>query len=164
MWLSKAGRLGLLRSLYGRVIVPEEVYRETVERGLAEGFADALVIKEAVEEGWVEVSAPSEADGRIWRRMVERASEIHAGEAQAITMARRMGLRVLMDEASGRALAEGLGIRVNGTVHVILKALREGRLTREEARDTMLRLVEKGFRVEPKLLSRILRAIEMDRG
>jgi len=163
MWLSNAGRLGLLRRLYGRVVIPKEVYRETVERGLAEGFADAFVIKEAVEEGWVEVSAPTEADADLCRRMVERASEIHAGEAQAIAMARRMGLRLLMDEASGRALAEGLGLRVNGTVHVVLKGLREGHLTREEARDTVLRLVEKGFRVEPGLLSRILRAVEMDR-
>ena len=87
MWLSKAGRLGLLKRLYGRVIVPEEVHRETVEKGLGDGFADAFVIKEAVNEGWVEVSAPTEADRDLCRRMVERASEIHAGEAQAIAMA-----------------------------------------------------------------------------
>jgi predicted nucleic acid-binding protein len=160
MWLSKAGRLGLLRRLYGRVIIPEEVYRETVEKGLAEGFADAFVIKEAVEEGWVEVSAPTGVDRDLCRRMMEAASEIHAGEAQALAVALRLGLRLLMDDASGRALAEALGLRVNGTVHVILKALAEGHLTSEEARDTVLRLLEKGFRVEPGLLSRILRAVE----
>jgi predicted nucleic acid-binding protein len=160
MWLSKAGRLGLLRRLYERVVVPEEVYRETVEKGLAEGFADAFVIKEAVKEGWVEVSASTEADGDLCRRMMEGASEIHAGEAQALAMALRLGLRLLMDDASGRALAEGLGLRVNGTVHVVLKALAEGHLTSEEAKDTVLRLVEKGFRVEPLFLSRILRAVE----
>ncbi len=164
MWLAKSGRLALLKRLYGRVIVPEEVHRETVEKGMAEGFADAFVIKEAVEEGWLEVSAPSRVDGDLCRRMVEAAPEIHPGEAQALAMALRLSLPLLMDDASGRALAEGLGLRVNGTVHVILKALAEGHLNRGQAKDTVLRLVEKGFRVEPGLLSRILRAVEMGAG
>lgn len=164
MWLSKAGRLALLRHLYGRVLVPEEVYRETVEKGLAEGFTDALVVKEAVEEGWVEVSAPTEADRELCRRMVERAPEIHAGEAQAITIARKTGLPLLMDEASGRSLAETFGLKVNGTVYVILEGLDKGYLKREETIETVLRLVEKGFRIEPRLLSRILRTIETGRG
>ncbi len=141
-------------------MVPKEVDRETLEKGVAEGFADAFIIGEAVEGGWPEVSSPARVDEDLCRRMLEAASEIHAGEAQAIAMALRLDLPLLMDDASGRALAEGLGLRAPGTVHVILKALAEGQLDRGEARDTVLRLVEKGFRVEPGLLSRILRTVE----
>jgi predicted nucleic acid-binding protein len=79
-------------------------------------------------------------------------------------IARKTGLPLLMDEASGRSLAETFGLKVNGTVYVIFKGLEEGCLKREETTETVLRLVEKGFRIEPGLLSRILRAIETGRG
>lgn len=160
IWLSKAGRLILLKELYGSILIPEEVYKETVVRGLAEGFADALAVNEAIKEGWITVSTPTESDKELSRRIVEHAPEVHKGEAEAITMARRTGLPLLMDEASGRAVAETFGLRVRGTVYVVLRGLKEGCLRGEEAKETMLRLVEKGFRIEPRLLSRILRAIE----
>lgn len=160
MWLSKVGRLTLLKLLYGRVTIPQEVYEETIERGVAEGFSDALVIKEAMEEGWLETSTLMGGDKELCRRILEHAPEIHIGEAQAILMARRAGLPLLIDEAGGRALAEAFGLKVNGTVYVILRGLKEGYLKREEAREAMFELVEKGFRIEPRLLSRILRAVD----
>lgn len=160
VWLSKVGRIGLLRELYGEVTVPEEVYSEAVDRGLLEGFGDALVIKECVEQGWIKVLRLDDAGVELCRRMMEHAFEAHLGEVQAIILAREMDALLLMDESSGRAFAEAWGLRVKGTLHVILKALREQLLNKDKAREAVLQLVEKGFRVEPRLLARILREIE----
>jgi len=66
----------------------------------------------------------------------------------------------LMDESSGRAFAETLGLKVKGTLYVIMKALREELLDKAEAKEIVLVLVSKGFRIEPELLARILREIE----
>lgn len=160
IWLSKIGKITLLKKLFGEVIIPEEVYKEAVERGLQERFSDALAIKECIDQGWIKISKLDEKEIRLCRKMVEHAFEIHFGEAQAITLARKIGVLLLMDESSGRTFAETLGLKVRGTLHVIMKALREKLLDNAEAKEIVLTLVSKGFRIEPKLLARILSEIE----
>lgn len=160
IWLSKIGRIILLKKLFGEVIIPEEVYREAVERGLREGFSDALAIKECVDKGWIRIWRLDEREIELSRKLTEKAFEIHFGEAQAIVLTRKINALLLIDESSGRALAEALGLKVKGTIYVIMRAVREKLLRRTEAKEIVLTLVNKGFRIEPRLLARILREIE----
>ncbi len=53
-----------------------------------------------------------------------------------------------------------MGLKVRGTLFVILDAIRRGMLGKAEAKETLLILVQKGFRVEPKFLARVLAEIE----
>jgi len=160
IWLSKVGKIILLKKLFSEVIIPEEVYGEAVEKGLKEGFSDALAVRECIEQGWIKISKLNERDIKLCEKIVEHAFEIHLGEAQAIILARKINVLLLMDESSGRAFAETLGLKVKGTLYVIMKALREELLDKAEAKETVLELVSKGFRIEPKLLARILSEIE----
>jgi predicted nucleic acid-binding protein len=48
---AKVWKLYLLRELFGKVLIEEEVKRETIERGKEEGASDALVIEDAVKAG-----------------------------------------------------------------------------------------------------------------
>lgn len=160
IWLSKAGKIILLKELFSEVVIPEEVYREVVEKSLEEGSSDALIIKESVSEGWIKVSRLNEKETELCKRIVEQASEIHVGEAQSIIMARERNTLLLMDDSSGRVFAETWGLKVKGTLYVITRAIDKGVLTQNEAKEIILLLVEKGFRIEPRLLARILREIE----
>ena len=82
------------------------------------------------------------------------------GEAQAIILTRKINALLSMDESSVRALAETLGLKVKGIIYVIMRAVREKLLGITEAKEMVLALVNKGFRIEPRLLARILREIE----
>jgi len=53
-----------------------------------------------------------------------------------------------------------MGFEGQGTLYVILKAFRERILSKDEAREAVLQLIGKGFRIEPRLLARILKEIE----
>jgi len=160
IWLSKTGKISLLKELFNEIAIPEEVYAEAVERGLKEGFSDALVIKEAVDQGWIKTSKLAKKETALCQKITEHAFEIHLGEAQAIVLARKMGALVLIDESSGRAFAETWGLKAKGTLYVILRALSRELLDEAEAKETVLTLVSKGFRIEPNLLARIIREIE----
>ena len=160
IWLSKIGRITLLKELFDKVIIPEEVYKEAVERGLQEGFSDALVLKEAVDDGWIKTSKLNTREVALCRKIMGHAFEIHLGEAQAIILARRIDLLLLIDESSGRTFAEAWGLKAKGTLYVMLSALRNGFMNSNEAKETVLSLVVKGFRIEPSLLARIIREIE----
>ena len=126
--------------------------------GLGEGYADAHVVKEAVEKGWIVVEANA---GTRKRRLEEDSRDIHEGEAAAMVLALNKGLSLLIDESSGRAVAEALGLTPRGTMYVVLRALHSGRLTVSEARDAISSMVSSGFRIEPSLLERVLREISL---
>jgi len=160
IWLSKIGNLRILRELYGDVIIPWEVYEEVVAKGLREGFSDALVVKRSIKEGWIRIEELDPGDEELAQTLKENAVELHRGEAHATLLARRRRALLLMDESSGRALAETWGIDVKGSLYVVLQALREGLLTREEAKEAVTSMIIKGFRIDPGLVTRVLNTIE----
>lgn len=162
IWLAKIGKLSLLKELFSEILVPEEVYKEAVERGLHEGFSDALLIREGFNQGWIKVARLNEDETVFCREILKHAFEIHLGEVQAIVLARRTSATalLLMDESSGRAFAEAWGLKVNGVFFVIMMALRRGLLSGVEAKEAVLTLVQKGFRIEPKLLAKVIREID----
>ena len=63
-----------------------------------------------------------------------------------------MNLLLLMDESAGRAFAQAWGLKVKGTIYVIISALRKGIIDEAEAKETVLTMVTKGFHLEPTLL------------
>jgi predicted nucleic acid-binding protein len=71
-----------------------------------------------------------------------------------------MGTLLLIDESSGRAFAEAWGLKAKGVLYVLMVALRSDLLDDAEAKETVLTLVRKGFRIEPNLLARIIREID----
>jgi uncharacterized protein len=160
IWLAKVGKITLLKTLFGEVIIPQEVYIEAVEKGLQGGFTDAQTIKECINEGWMRFSKLNSKDQSIIQKISEHAFEIHSGEAQAIVLAREMKLMLLMDESAGRAFAQAWGVKVKGTIYVIISALRKSLISETDAKETLLTMVTKGFRLEPTLLARLIIEIE----
>lgn len=158
IWLAKAGRLSLLREQYCQIIIPPMVYHEVVEEGLREGYRDAYLVKEAVKAGWILVDEDESVD-RDARVIVEDLGDIHEGEAAALLLAAKRRAPLLIDESSGRALARAFGITSRGVLHVLLKALHDNGLTPSEVRDDLTFMVASGFRIEPKLLERVIREI-----
>lgn len=160
IWLAKVGKITLLKDLFGEVIIPQEVYTEAVEKGLQYGFTDAQTIKECISEGWIKLYELNSKNQVLLQKISGYASEIHLGEAQAIVLARELKLLLLMDESAGRAFAQAWGLKVKGTIYVIISALRKGFISETEAKETVLTMVTKGFRLEPTLLARLIIEIE----
>ena len=75
-------------------------------------------------------------------------------------LSRSLGALLLMDESSGRAFAEAWSLKVKGTLYVIMRALREELLDKTKSKEIVFGLVKKGFRIDPKLLARIVMEIE----
>jgi len=57
IYLSKVGRLELLKRLYGQVLIPQGVLNEVVTQ--AAGRPGAIEVRKAVDEGWITVEAAS---------------------------------------------------------------------------------------------------------
>jgi predicted nucleic acid-binding protein len=113
--LLKIGKLELLHTLYGQVVVPEAVYREVMAGNDKEYFADLR------DFAWLTV----ETIGSVTARQL--LFDLDDGEAETIVLAQEQAADlVIIDEKSGRRYAEQLGLTLTGTVGVLLKAKERG--------------------------------------
>ena len=105
------GHLELLRTLFGVVLVPREVFRELA--------AGAIALPE-----WIEVR-----DVHDRTRVADLESRLDLGEAEVLVLAieTRANL-VLVDERRGRTVAKGLGVRTIGVLGILLRAKSEGHI------------------------------------
>lgn len=158
MYLAKLGEIELLKKLFKKVVVPDEVYEEVVLKGKEGGFLDSLIIEKAVKDGWLQVKkVRSDAD------VLRFAPELDAGEVEVLCLARKIKPRpdlLLIDDASARAIAESFGFSVKGTLYVILMAFRKGLLTKNEAKEHIDKLVLVGFRISQEIYLQLIKELE----
>jgi predicted nucleic acid-binding protein len=83
-------------------------------------------------------------------------TQVGPGESEAIALAAELpDLELILDDRKARRLAGELGLRVVGTVGLVLRARRRGMLT--AAAPVLHRLVQTGFRISPALFAEALR-------
>jgi predicted nucleic acid-binding protein len=94
--LAKIGRLNILNRLFKKVKIPPSVFHEL---RITSSRPGAIELKEAMEiSKWIEVSA-SVNISHIHLDAIEQ------GEAEAIALAKKEGLVLLIDERGGRKVA-----------------------------------------------------------
>jgi len=138
--LTDVGQIGLLRLLFGTVIIPQEVHRELL-RGQVE-----------LPE-WIEVRGVRD------RSMVARLlTEIDLGEAEAFVLALEVKAdRVLADDLAARAVAARMGLHCVGVLGILLQGKDRGYLT--AVRPVIDKLQETaGFWLSEDLRRRVLEA------
>ena len=113
--LSSIGRLDLLRILYEEVFVPRSVWNEAVA-----ARPTAIGVQELKGASWLSVSDAVEARGLD----PSLAAALDEGEAAAIMLAEQMKATLLLiDEKKGRAVARQRGLRIRGTLGVLVEAV-----------------------------------------
>jgi predicted nucleic acid-binding protein len=126
--LGKLGRLGLALRLYDEILIPREVYNEVVVNGLRLGASEAQAVDSLVRQDHicvVEIVPPSPLPA--W------AESIDVGELYVILVAQQHAADwALIDNAHARRAARQAGMRLKGTIGLLLDAFRQGHLTLEE--------------------------------
>lgn len=114
---AEIGRIDLLESLFGTVVIPPAVEKEV--RVKASPFPHASKI---VEQGNYPIVAP--ADELLVRAL---CATVHPGEAECIALAmERQGSLLLLDDLGARDMAKANGCLFIGTVGILIEANRSG--------------------------------------
>lgn len=105
-------RLDILKEVFGQVIIPQAVYDETT----VSGFLWSQFILQAVASEWLQVRTVSNIDPII-------SLELDDGEREAIALALETGVnKILLDERDARKVAQSIGLRLIGTLGILLLA------------------------------------------
>lgn len=139
-YLILIGEIDVLPKLYESIIIPEAVRREL----LAEP-APSLVREWALSPpAWLEIrQLTGPADGEL-------SETLDAGESEAIQLATHLSAEILLiDELVGRRIAMERGIRVLGTIGVLIAAKRRNLIDADMA---VAKLLKTNFHVSGKLI------------
>ena len=114
--LAKTGRIGVLKSLFGRVHVTPEVIAELALQSRMPGVKE---IRAGLRAGWlVRQRSPDDAEPHPF---------LDAGEASCIaTASRHADALLVIDEQLGRQEARRMGIAITGTAGVLCAAKAQG--------------------------------------
>jgi predicted nucleic acid-binding protein len=152
---AKVGKLRLISEICDAYIT-RAVYSEAGERN--EGYSDSLVVRDAVDRGELKVYDVKK------RKSVEvllRHPEIHMGEAETLVAARELGGLAVLDEKNARIIASIYGIRAApGTLFLLFRLLRLGKVSLDEAEETLSDLITSGLYLDPKTLLRAKERLE----
>lgn len=147
--LLKIGRLDLLEKLFGIVYVPQAVYKELT---INERFSDEA---EQIDKSRFVVVKEVKNIGAV--NILKRATGLDQGESEAIVLSDEMNADILlMDEVKGRKVSEEMGIKVMGTIGVLMAAYEECELTAVETRGCIDILQQNGRHISQLYYQRLL--------
>jgi predicted nucleic acid-binding protein len=133
--LTKAEAIDLLRLLYRRVIVTEEIFIE---------FGDML-------PDWIEVK---DVVNKKYQQLLELI--LDKGEASAIALAIEIGdVLLIVDDLKARKEVKRLGLQMTGTLGVLYAAKQKGLITKIKPYIDMLQVHD--FRIAPNISKELLR-------
>lgn len=140
--LAKAGQLVLLQGDERRLVIPKAV-REEVANGPADDPA-----RKAIESGFKSISDNSPSDPMVleWG--------LGAGETAVLSVAKAKAGIALVDDRAARMAAKVMGIRVLGTLGVVLRAQRMGHI--RTAVEVIRALRDVGLRLDDALIREAL--------
>ncbi len=136
--LARVDRIRILKELFGRIIVPMQVYEEIL-RGIEAGYTFLKTVDEiAEEEDWMNLEPlKNKKERRLFKDLLER---VGYGEAAGIAIAKERDLFFPSDDKIARRAAKEHGVEVSGTLGILQIAIEEGKLSTEEEVKEMERL------------------------
>jgi len=133
--LERINILDVLCSIYSHIILPEAVVSEFGTPSLD------CYSSEKVKNPMV--------------RLLVLDLNLGRGEAESIALASESGLRLVLNDLKARKVAENLGLKVTGTIGILLKA--ESLALIDSAYDKAKELRDKGFYISDQLLDDLSR-------
>ena len=144
--LVKIGKLDLLKETFSKVYIPEEVFKEVVERG--KGKPGSKVIKETA---WIE---PKPVKDKI--QVAFLLGSLEKGEAEVLVLARELEADlILLDEEKARKSAVIAGFEIMGLLGLFILAKNLGLI--HEVRPLVDELMIKKFRISDKIIEKTLK-------
>ena len=145
--LSRAGELHLLQLAAEQVVVPTAVQREIEAYG-----PDDPTVRAIAATPWLQVVASAPLPERV------RALDLGAGESDVIAWAlAHPACEAIIDDLDARRYATSLGIRLVGTIGLVLRAKQRGVLPR--ARPVLEELRGSGLYLSEPVLARVLASV-----
>lgn len=152
IYFARAGRLEILREIYGEVFTSEGV----IEEVMIEGKPGLSQLKDALSKGWLKTEGAKVDFDHV-------AEGIERTDAELIYVAKLRGVALLSNDRALMNCARSHGVKTRWLTLALLDAIDKQVLSPQEAEDLLMELIDSGIRVKSEVLARILRLIRSRR-
>ena len=151
--LMKVSRLELLEKIFGEIIIPEAVFNELTDN--PKFPAEAREIRDCHAIKVVRIEERKAVD------VLQKTTGLDLGESEAIFYSNEKNADLLlMDEISGRKIAEQMNIKVIGTIGILQLSNSKGLLSKEEIVECINILKNSHRHISNALYAKILENIK----
>lgn len=146
--LAKIGKIELLKEYFQIITISEIVYSEYIVEG--KDRREVELIKNA---DWIKVL---QLKDRNLVRLLQ--SSMDNGESEAIALSLEIGADlILLDDSDAREKARLYGLKITGTIGILLRAKIDGKIV--SLKEELKRLKETGFWISDKLEASLLKEV-----
>lgn len=146
--LAKIGKIELLKEYFQIITISEIVYSEYIVEG--KDRREVELIKNA---DWIKVL---QLKDRNLVRLLQ--SSLDNGESEAIALSLEIGADlILLDDSDAREKARLYGLKITGTIGILLRAKIDGKIV--SLKEELKRLKETGFWISDKLEASLLKEV-----
>ena len=157
IYLSKAGLSGIIENLKGEKLTSPLVKTEVVDKGKLKGVPDAIALENLFDNGVFKVCKPK--DSAFLSRLSETRG-LHVADADVLALAKEYDSLAVIDDEVARKTAKVYGIEYVGTPYVLVRAVFEGLLSKEEAKLAVNDMVSAGWRCSLESYAKIMQLLE----
>lgn len=123
-------------------------------RGILGGHNKLVRVNEAIKEGWIrEIALTGEKEKALFETL---SVSLGFGEASSIAVAKTRGYVFACDDRAARREADLLGVKLTGTIGIIIKAVKKKVISSQEADVILNQMIANGFYSPVKSIKDIL--------
>ena len=135
-------RLELLSNLFPKIIIPTAVYNEI-------NVKNSIVLPQFME---VQQVNPNETLKMLQQLLDE-------GESEAISLAIKLNLNLIIDEKKGRKIAMTQGIKIIGLIGIVYLNIKKEFISKDEAKYFLDDAIIHGYRIQSKLIDDMFKSL-----
>ncbi len=123
-------------------------------KGLLKGYLRLAKLKDALEEGWLrEVTLKSKKEKALFETL---SISLGIGESSSIAVAKIRAFVFASDDRVARREAGFLGIRLTGTIGILIKGVRKRIVTHRIADEILGKMIKNGFYTTIKSINEVI--------
>jgi len=157
IYLTKIGLSNVFEDLKNEKLTSPHVKREVVDEGKRKGVPDAIILEKMFKNNVFKVIEPKNQN---FLESLLETKGLHITDAEVLTIAKeRNGIAVIDDEVA-RKTARIYGISYVSTPYILMRAVFQGLITKERAKQAINEMIFAGWRCSVESYAKIMDAIE----
>jgi len=157
IYITKVGLNNILEDLRDEKLTSPEVKREVIDEGKHKGVPDAVVLEKLFKNNVFKIAEPK---NRKFLANLLETKGLHVTDAEVLAIAKELDGTAVVDDEVARKTARIYGISYAGTPYVLVRAVVQGLITKERAKQAVNEMIFAGWRCSVESYAKITEAIE----
>ncbi|MBE0513288.1 DUF3368 domain-containing protein [Candidatus Bathyarchaeota archaeon] len=157
IYITKVGLSKVFEGLKNEKLTSPQVKREVVDEGKRKGVPDAIILEKMFKNNVFKVTKP---ENQKFLASMLKTRGLHITDAEVLGIAKERGGIAVIDDEVARKTARIYGISYVGTPYILMRAVFQGLITKERAKQAIKEMIFAGWRCSIESYAKIMDAIE----